>query len=161
MKKFIVSVFSLLLLFANGLAYAETLPPKGSYVINTDDYPLLYKYMEDYANQLFEKFNPGIFWVHNYGTMDAYYIHKDGTVSNLSDTKGSQERLLRKLVLDNPPPPFPKDLEADRITVDLALLRGYEDDIRYYYSPSRQVANITLTKERQKKKWFKKNGTIR
>ena len=151
MKNFIALIFIFIL--GMQMAFAETLPPKGYYDVKPEDYPILFGYVEDYANKLFEDYNPSIFWAYSIGEDGIYFINNDGSLT-IPDYLGN--RHLKKLILKTPPPPFPKELKADKIKIDLGIFRTDFTDINIYYSSIQELVHISLSKDHQWKFWFKK-----
>ena len=156
MKNFIALIF----IFILGMqtAFAETLPPKGYYDVTPENYPVLFGYLEDYANKLFEDYNPGILWAYHGGGVGTYTINKDGTISDIPEYLDDHvcTRYLKKLILKTTPPPFPKELEADKIKIQLWLFRNKYTNTNVYYSPILEFVNISLSKGHQWKYWLKK-----
>ena len=156
MKNFIALIF----IFILGMqtAFAETLPPKGYYDVTPENYPVLFGYLEDYANKLFEDYNPGILWAYHGGGVGTYTINKDGTISDIPEYLDDHvcTRYLKKLILKTTPPPFPKELEADKIKIQLWLFRNKYTNTNVYYSPILEFVNISLSKGHQWKFWLKK-----
>ena len=132
-------------------AFAETLPPKGFYHLNKEDYPVLFGYLNNYANQLFEKFNPGIFEAYNWGTIAFYYINQDGSIDG-----NFLDRQLERVVKQTTPPKFPKELETDKIKVHLVLIKSKYPEINVDYWQNHSYAYISIYKAPQPKLWFKK-----
>ena len=153
MKNFIALIFIFVL--GMQMAFAETLPPKGYYDVKPEDYPILFGYVEDYANKLFEDYNPSIFWAPRVGPEDIYYINKDGSITEFFDEHKTDKR-LKKLILSISPSPFPKELEAEKIKIHLILFKENFNKINIYYFASRETFWITLYKPYQRKSWFKK-----
>ena len=156
MKNFIALIFIFVL--GMQMAFAETLPPKGYYDVKPEDYPILFEYMNNYAKQLFEEFNPGILWANHGGGVGTYTINKDGTISDIPDYLDDHvcTRYLKKLILKTTPPPFPEELEADKIKIDLALFRTDFTEIKVNYWAFEDKGYIRLYKDHQWKFWFKK-----
>ncbi len=134
------------------IAFAETLPPKGYYDVKPEEYPVLFEYLNNHANQLFEEFNPGILEAYHWGPSASYTIYKDGTIEKSYFTS----RQIEKVVKQTPIAPFPKELEADRIKVSLILFKQKFTEIKVYFWGLDQLANITISKDHEKKPWFKK-----
>lgn len=156
MKFFIALIFIFVL--GMQMAFAETLPPKGYYDVTPENYPVLFGYLEDYANKLFEDYNPGILWAYHGGGVGTYTINKDGTISDIPDYLDEHvcTRYLKKLILKTTPPPFPEELEADKIKIQLWLFRNKYTEIDLDYDQYHECADISLSKDHQRKSWFKK-----
>ncbi len=150
MKYFIALLFCIIC--GVQVALAETLPPKDSYFASKEEYPVLHEYLNNYAALLFENFNPGILEAYHWGPAASYTIYKDGTIEKSYFTS----RQIEKVVKQTPIAPFPKELEADRIKVSLILFKQKFTEIKVYFWGLDQLANITISKDHEKKPWFKK-----
>ena len=154
MKNFIALIFIFIL--GMQMAFAETLPPKGYYDVKPEDYPVLFEYMNNYAKQLFEEFNPNKFWLYGFGTVEFYQIDNDGFIHDLSKPENFYDRELIRIVKRLPPKPLPKQLEINKIKIWLVLIRNKQDKFKIDYNPINECIEITIYKDHQRKSWFKK-----
>lgn len=94
---------------------------------NEQNFPVMFKYFKDYAESFLYKYDitkdppPG------YVNSALYYVQKDGIIffrypiEELKKTDKRRYNFLRYIV-DNPPPPFPKEMEDGAIMVDLSII---------------------------------------
>ncbi len=154
MKYFIALLFCIIC--GMQFAFAETLPPKGYYDVKPEEYPVLFEYLNNHANQLFEEFNPGILEAYHWGPSASYTIYKDGTIEKSYFTS----RQIEKVVKQTSIAPFPKELETDRIKVSLILFKDKESQITIDFNEIFGLVEITIYKDHDKNRWFKKKHSI-
>ena len=146
MKK-IINLILFLIFLTSGFAYAEKLPPQQyRYKFSQESNPVLYKYLENYQNQLYDAFDTGKFREKEWGISYIYTINKDGSISDFIeyDNLSKPELYVRQVILDNPPPPFPANLEAEKIRIRTSLYKTPYDekDVEYYAYNSRAYVQV-------------------
>ena len=131
MKKVLVLFFCLLLcssVEAESIKKAKSCnsPLANKEVFNEQNFPVMFKYFKDYAESFLYKYDitkdppPG------YGFSTLFYVQKDGIIffrypiEELKKTDKRRYNFLRYIV-DNPPPPFPKEMEDGAIMVGLSI----------------------------------------
>lgn len=139
MKRFFVVV----------LLYVFLVLPAFAQYINTDELnfnemtfsptenPVTYQYFVDYADMLrrkinFVKLNP------SWGIYFDYMINVDGSVSNLTNSmlpnsKRTNNYYLGRFLMDNPPPPYPDDMEIGYVDVHLYIQNDTKDETFIYF----------------------------
>jgi len=144
MKKFFVLFLSFVLL--SGCSFAEKLPTKDDPAFSQETNPVLYKYLKDYTNQLYKAFDGRKYRYNRHGVSFMYKVKRDGTIYNLQGLtfKTRMEKYIKNLVLNNPPPPFPKELEDDHIRVDIYIGHNkyLRNEFNYYRYSDRAIITI-------------------
>lgn len=146
MKKFFVLFFSFFLL--SNYALAEKLPKPDDPSFSQQTNPVLYEYLKDYSAQLYDIFDGQKYRYDRHGVSFMYNIKRDGTIYNFQgfDLKTRMGEYIKNLVLTNPPPPFPEELEDDHIRVDIYV--GHSKRLRkeFNYYRFSEKAIITIEK---------------
>ncbi|MDD3238127.1 MAG: hypothetical protein PHV37_08545 [Candidatus Gastranaerophilales bacterium] len=162
MKKFLIAIFCFILLTSQ--AFAERLPGWDN-IVNFDekDCPLWFDYFFSYGKMLHKNFDERKFnWVGSIDWGETYYvtIYRDGSIKIKEHRyNGAHDDMLdkyvKKVIKENPPPPFPEGVEEQEITLRVSLMGCSFDEIEFdYVYPE---GDLSVYK---KKRLFTKNRTI-
>lgn len=165
------TVFKLFLIFLTSLffcsaVHAEKMPlypyPKD---FNVKDNPIAYPYFESYAKKLYEAFDAKRLWMlpMGYGVSVTWILHKYGSVSDITPEWNDNKIPLSykygmSIIENNPPPPFPKDLDEESIRIRVFFCKYNYDEINMDYYPETKKyptpssLSISITKNYKIKK---------
>ena len=130
MKKIILLLITLFL--GSTLCFAWEPDPIGYEVDNIPEYK---EYFEEYAQRLYENFQPQKHFIGIYGTYDGftYTIFRDGTIKDIvNDFNNEKSRYVKycnDIINSTHAKPFPEAIKDDFIVVD--LLFGYYHNKRH------------------------------
>ena len=143
MKKLLILLLSLIILptivYANGIK-TEDLNFLFTEFSPTEN-PVTYNYFKEYADMLRSKLDfkrIKTSWVIEY----RYKLHTDGTITDLISMplnyprEGTElDEYFRNWILDNPPPPYPKDMEIGDVYVEVVLETHLKTvtEVNYYW----------------------------
>lgn len=141
MKKIIIIMCIMML--TSGAAFAEKLPYFRGPIFDSDNYPVLTKYLTSYTIRLYNALDPNYFLSYNWGGGLVYTINSDGSITKMVtyDNMRKYDWYIQKVLLETPPPPFPKEMEYDSIRMSVDFWKKPYDDISVYYFPKRPVLN--------------------
>ncbi len=155
MNKSLKIILILGLLIGNcNLVLAEKLPSKYINGLNSTDNPVWYKYLYDYKEQLYKAFDARKFRKKEWGHIFIYTINRDGSITDMIkyDTLDESDKYIRQVILDTPPPPFPKEIEEYKVRADVSLWSVNDDEYKInYYTDDKKVVLI-IGKDRRHKK---------
>jgi hypothetical protein len=156
MKKLLnIIILTGLLISICNIAFAEKLPPLGyKKDLNSVDNPIWYKYLYDYKDQLYKAFDARKFRKKEWGHIFIYTINRDGSITNMIkyDTLDKCDKYIRQVILDNPPPPFPKEIEENRIRIHTSLWSSGDNEFILDYYPHKNMAWLVISKDTKYKK---------
>jgi hypothetical protein len=149
MKKWLVL---LIILFCGSLAYCEKLPDADyKKAINPKDNPIIFAYIKDYAYQLSHVFDAKkVRWPLVCSNVN-YTLYKDGTISKPKTYfQTPLDQYVKKLIKNNLPPPFPKEMEVEQVKIDMYFCK-YKceedcEDICFFFYNSESGFKIHIDK---------------
>lgn len=146
MRKFIIN---LVLIFAFSLFFVPSVYAKK---VNTEDLdfrfmkfnsvenPITYNYFVKYADLLFNKMD--FKKISIYGVVEyKYMLHTDGTITDLQSMPLNQyedgtklDKYYRDIILNNTPPPYPKNMEIGDVLIYVVAIKDLETKtkLRFY-----------------------------
>ncbi|MDD3238125.1 MAG: hypothetical protein PHV37_08535 [Candidatus Gastranaerophilales bacterium] len=140
MKKFLTAVFCFILLASQ--AFAERLPGWDN-IVNFDekDCPLWFDYFFSYGKMLHKNFDERKFnWVGSidWGSEYDVTIYRNGNIKIREHRYNGAhddelDKYVKKVIKENPPPPFPEGVEEKEITLRVSLMGCSEDQIHFDY----------------------------
>lgn len=155
----------LILCLLSGASFAEKLPTKiypDKSAFNPRYNPVAYRYFEAYAKQLYEAFDTKKLWLPvGYGVVITYYINKDGSVSEVTPEWNASRipmtyKYGMKIVQEVKAPPFPENLEEERVWVRVFFCNDKFDEIYMnYYAlqpPDKRKLSLSIYKDIKIKK---------
>ena len=108
--------------------------------------PVTYQYFVDYADMLcrkinFVKLNP------SWGIYFDYMINVDGSVSNLTNSmlpnsKRTNNYYLGRFLMDNPPPPYPDNMEIGYVDVHLYIQNSTKNETFIYFKNNKSEKSL-------------------
>lgn len=148
--KFFVNLFITLFLFTlSQPAFCQKLPAYAEWYQGTiNEYPAYKDYFEEYTSRLYDnlKIKENFPWYTTLGVDYYYTINKDGSISDfeiyssfgedieyvnkyfhpityygLANYSKKYEEYVKKVIYENPPKPFPKEIEYDKMNVELQI----------------------------------------
>lgn len=152
----ILKMILILGLFFTGYntALAEKLPQKYSSIkFSQINNPSWYKYMSEYRDQLYGAFEPNKFREKKWGQIYIYTIHKGGKITDIKNYSEMDEydKYIKQVILDNPPPPFPKELEEDNVRIETSLWSANYDSFSIHYYAIKDSFYLSATKNHKHK----------
>lgn len=114
---------------------------------NEQNFPLMYNYFKDYAQEIFWKFDITKYPRPGFVEVEVFYIYKDGRIEYTWNPAGYDFKKntisFRKFLNENPPPPFPKGMEDEKIWVRLVIAndKDYFGDLIGIYVYNHPPAN--------------------
>ena len=132
MKKIII-IFVILLFGLNG--YSEELDPYWDAVKIVPEYK---EYFEDFAQRLYNNFQPRKHFIGVAGTYGIFNItvFRDGTIKNVQKdfiiNRNKYIDYCEKIIMELEPKPFPPEIKDDFIVVSLVMSYYYEDKIKVF-----------------------------
>ena len=153
MKFFQIFLLAVSIAFGN-IAFAQKLPSFHDWYTKPQirkNYQVYTNYIEEYTSRLYDnlKIRENFPWYAELGVRYDYYIDKDGSISNFKIYRAADEYIeyvnkyinpveyyytkkysrsfedyVKKVILENPPEPFPQDFEYDKITIRLSVQAG-------------------------------------
>ena len=151
MKFFQIFLLAVSIAFGN-IAFAQKLPSVHDWFTKQyirKDYTLFTDYIEEYASRLYDnlEIKENFPWYANLGLRYDYYINKDGSISNFKIYRAADEYIeyinrytnpveyyytkkysrsfedyVKKVILENPPEPFPQDFEYDSFKIEIEVV---------------------------------------
>ncbi len=131
-------------------------------VFNEENFPVMYNYFLNYARMFLYKFDITKYPKPGFVEGSVYKIHKNGEIEFCYNPPPESSFYnwptndFRNFILNNPPPPFPKEMEDDEINVILNIVNEkYQDfnSIEIYLSNSNYIKsnaiNITVNKHKR------------
>ena len=141
MKKIFLTLFFCIALCSNAFCESIKETKYSSYdpklkIFNEENFPVMYNYFLDYAQMFLYKFDITKYPKPNFTHGSKFYLKKDGTLTfyynpPLSDKEFYQGESgdFRKFILENSPPPFPKEMVDDYIPVCITVVNeAYGED---------------------------------
>ncbi len=142
-----------LLIGSSNIVFAEKLPLKYINGLNPTDNPAWYKYLYDYKEQLYKAFDARKFRKKEWGHIFIYTINRDGSITDMIkyDTLDESDKYIRQVILDTPPPPFPKEIEEDKVKIHTSLWSSNDDEYKINYYPKDDTVWLIISKDRRHK----------
>lgn len=148
--KFFVKIFITLFLFTiSQPAFCQKLPPYANWYQGTiNEYPAYKDYFEEYTSRLYDnlKIKENFPWYTSFGLELNYTINKDGSISDYEIYTSCDENIeylnkyfhpliylglrkysrkfeeyAKKIIYNNPPKPFPKEIEYEKMNIQLDI----------------------------------------
>lgn len=149
--KFFVKLFITLFLFTlSQPAFCQKLPPYANWYQGTiNEYPAYKDYFEEYTSRLYDnlKIKENFPWYTTLGVDYYYTINKDGSISDFKIYTACDEYIeytnkfihpltysglvkysrkfedyVKKVIYENPPKPFPKEIDYEKMNVELEIM---------------------------------------
>ncbi len=144
-----------LLIGSSNIVFAEKLPPLGyKKELNSIDNPAWYKYLYDYKDQLYKAFDARKFKEKEWGQVYIYTINKNGTITDITNYSHMNkfDTYVKQVILDSSPPPFPKEIEENKVRMDASLWSTNSDYFHLDYYPQKNSVSMMICKDRRHKK---------
>ena len=97
-------------------------------VFNEENFPVMYNYFLNYAQMFLYKFDITKYPKPGFISSCKIYLKRDGTITFYYNPPLSDKSFylgesgdFRKFILNNPPPPFPKEMSDDYIPVSIVV----------------------------------------
>lgn len=95
------------------------------HLFNSYENPVYYKYFDDYMNLIGEKYSKIKFYRQNIFVGFEYKIYPDGTIQDLKTdlltNSPMNEKKLKRLIENNPPPNFYKGMDRDYVNIEISF----------------------------------------
>ena len=171
MKFFQIFLLAVSIAFGN-IAFAQKLPSVHDWYTKQyirKDYTLFTDYIEEYASRLYDnlEIKKNFPWYAELGVKYEYYINKDGSISNIKmySTFGDNleyinkyihpieyyslqrysknfEDYIKKVILENPPNPFPHGFDYDNIKIEFQVAQKPKRESKYQHKEFNYYFNI-------------------
>ena len=131
-------------------------------VFNEENFPVMYNYFLNYAQMFLYKFDITKYPKPGFVEGSVYKIHKNGEIEFCYNPPPESSFYnwptndFRKFILNNPPPPFPKEMEDDEIKFDLDIgNEKYQDfnsiEIKLYRQSNEDINTLSVNINKHKR----------